>query len=70
MVTDMSLMFHQAPLSTANYDALLLGWSALNLQNDVTFWADNSTYSSSAQSARNILTDVYNWTVYDAGVTP
>jgi len=43
-VTDASSMFYSAKLSTTNYDALLTGWDAQNLQNGVTFDGGNSTY--------------------------
>jgi len=66
-VTDMSKIFSGATLSTENYDALLLSWSRLSLQENVTFDGGNSHYSNSSQSARDILTDVYGWTVTDGG---
>ncbi|GAG56298.1 unnamed protein product, partial [marine sediment metagenome] len=37
-------MFLGVKLSTQNYDALLIGWDAQTLQNDVTFNGGNSTY--------------------------
>ena len=64
-VTDMSNMFNHATLSTANYDALLIGWSALSLQRDVIFNGGNSKYC--AESARNRLLDTYNWSISDSG---
>jgi len=67
-VTDMNNMFENVALSMANYDALLGGWSQLSLQNDVVFNAGNSTYSSPFQTARDILTNTFNWTVSDGGV--
>lgn len=70
LVTDMTSMFANISLSTANYDSLLLGWSAQSLQSNVTFSAGNSTYSSSSQSARDVLTDAFNWDVRDGGVAP
>jgi len=63
-------MFNGVTLSTANYDALLLGWSALSLQSDVTFSGGNSQYSATSQAARDTLTNDYNWTVTDGGVAP
>ena len=69
-VTDMTDMLKYITLSTANYDALLLGWSVQRLQNEVVFSAGNSTYSSSSQGARDTLTGTYNWTVTDGGVEP
>ncbi len=68
-VTDMTNMFLNITLSTANYDALLAGWSTLTLQSLVTFNAGNSQYTNTA--ARNILTGApNNWTVTDGGLAP
>jgi surface protein len=64
-VTNMSLMFESVTLSTDNYDALLVGWSNRTLQSDVSFNAGNSEYSESSQSARDVLTGTYNWTITD-----
>jgi surface protein len=66
-VTDMSYMFYGATLSTSNYDNLLLGWSQLSLQIDVTFHAGNSTYSSAAADARQFIITNFNWTIIDGG---
>ncbi|NVJ59495.1 MAG: BspA family leucine-rich repeat surface protein [Gammaproteobacteria bacterium] len=66
-VTDMTRMFRSAKLSTENYDALLLGWSSQNVQQDVVFDAGSSAYSSAGEIARNVLIDNYNWVIYDAG---
>ncbi|MBL4869067.1 MAG: BspA family leucine-rich repeat surface protein [Pseudomonadales bacterium] len=54
-VTDMRSMFAISSLSTANYDALLLGWSIQSLQHGVVFGAGDSTYTSYSQSARDRL---------------
>jgi surface protein len=67
-VTVMSSMFNGVTLSTANYNALLLGWSNLLLQENVGFNGGNSQYSSLSQDARDILIDVYGWTIIDGGV--
>jgi len=66
-VTGMSFMFNDITLSLANYDALLLGWSAQSLQNNVRFSGGNSQYSSSSQAARDTLTEAFGWTVIDGG---
>ena len=72
-VNDMYSMFSFAGLSTANYDALLLGWSTIStnenpLKRYVAFNSNNSNYCNSA-SARNILTSAPNfWTIIDAGL--
>ncbi|SHJ97063.1 BspA family leucine-rich repeat surface protein, partial [Aequorivita viscosa] len=65
-VTDMTDMFIGVTLSTANYDALLNGWSAQTLQPNVNFHAGNSSYCATA--ARDILTSApNNWTITDGG---
>ena len=66
-VTDMESMFEDVTLSTANYDALLRGWSTLTLQSDVTFHGGNSTFCDAA--AKGILTadPGSNWTITDNG---
>ena len=69
-VTDMTDMFGLATLSTANYNALLSGWSVQSLQYGVTFSGGNSQYSSSSQAARDVLTDGFGWIVTDGGVAP
>jgi len=61
-------MFNGVALSTSNYDALLSGWSALPLQENVNFSGGNSKYSSSAQGARDVLTNTYGWIVTDGGI--
>jgi surface protein len=72
-VTDMSDMFNNSGLSTANYDATLIGWSTITatetaLQPNVTFSAGTSKYCNGA-SARGILTSApNNWTITDSGL--
>ena len=64
----MSGMFLNATLSTSNYDALLIGWSALTLQNGVTFHGGNSKFSTgAAATARQNLIDNFSWTITDGG---
>ncbi len=67
-VTNMDKMFTGAALSTANYDALLLGWSSQIVRPDVRLEAANIKYSPAAVNARNILTSApNNWTIIDGG---
>ena len=67
LVTNMDNMFLYSKLSTVNYDALLLGWSALTLQSNVAFSVGSLQYSASSQAARDILTSTpNNWTITDA----
>lgn len=69
-VTHMDGMFEDVCLSTANYDALLKGWAAQIVQNDVTFSGGTSKYSAgTAATARDVLTSVPNsWTITDGGI--
>jgi surface protein len=72
-VTNMSNMFLGVGLSTANYDALLIGWSTIGptevpLKPNVIFSGGNSKYCNGA-SARNILDFTpNNWTITDGGL--
>ena len=71
-VTNMSAMFIGVTLSTANYDALLIGWSTISpnespLQPNVTFSGGNSNYCNGA-TARASIISTYGWTITDAGL--
>ncbi len=67
-VTDMSYIFAGDTLSTINYDNLLIGWSQLSLQSNVTFNAGYSQYSSgTAANARDYIINTYNWSISDGG---
>jgi surface protein len=71
-VTDMTSMLNSSAISQTNYDALLVGWSALTLQSSVTLGASGLNYTASpsaAATARDVLTDPPNsWTI--SGDTP
>jgi len=68
-VTDFSLFIENSAMSTANYDALLIAWEQLSLQNNVTFGAGNIQYSSgAAANARQSIINTYSWTFNDGGV--
>jgi len=56
-------------LSPTNYDALLIGWEQLDLNNDLTFDAGSSQYTSDAEAARQAIIDDHNWTINDGGLT-
>lgn len=64
-VTNMEWMFDNVSLSTCNYDALLKGWSQLNLQHNVTFDGGDSDFSSDAVAARQSLIDDFGWNIKD-----
>ena len=70
-VTIMTDMFLGTPLSTANYDALLIGWSTISsnetpLRPNVVFSGGNSKYCNGA-SARSAIISTYGWTITDGG---
>ena len=50
----MANMFYHVTLSTANYDALLIGWAAQAVEPNVQFSGGNSKYTAGA-TARNTL---------------
>jgi surface protein len=66
-VIDMTDMFLNAGLSTENYDALLIGWNAQDLQPNINFHGGFSNYCT-AEAERNnmILND--GWTIDDNGL--
>jgi surface protein len=68
-VTVMTDMFSGVTLSTVNYDALLVGWSAQSVKPNVSFHGGNSQYSAgAATTARGVLTgSPNNWTITDGG---
>jgi len=68
-ITNMNNMFYDITLSTANYDALLIGWEAQNVQNNVSFNGGLSKYTlgSAAAAARQRLIDDHNWSITDGG---
>ena len=67
-VLTMDEMFKNITLSTSNYNALLNGWSRLELQKQVSFDGGKSKYSSSASSARAKIINDFGWTVSDGGI--
>ncbi len=67
-VTDFTNFLANAELSSENYDALLVGWNALTLQNGVTFHAGSSQYTSTGAVARQAIIDDDNWTITDGGL--
>ena len=69
-LTNATTMFNSAGLSTANYDALLVGWEAQLVNNAVTFDGGNATYTdpSAASTARAALIADHSWSITDGGV--
>lgn len=67
--TDFRNMFFGARLSTANYDALLIAWAALDVQDSKSFHGGTSQYSSgAAATARQSLINDDLWTITDGGL--
>ena len=61
-------MFSYTNLSVANYDSLLIGWSALTLQMNGDFDGGYSKYSAgAAATARQYIIDTFNWYIEDGG---
>jgi surface protein len=62
-------MFTASGLTTANYDALLIGWAAQepNIQSDVTLSDVPCGYTATA--AHDLLTGTYSWSISDQGPT-
>jgi surface protein len=71
-VTDINNMFDFVVLSTANYDALLIGWATIStnetpLKPNIFFSGGNSKYCNGA-SARSSIISTYGWTIRDGGL--
>jgi len=69
-VTTMENMFAGVTLPTADYDAMLIGFNAQNLQSNVVFSGGDSVYCSvAAIAAHNNLesTSGHSWTITDGG---
>jgi len=56
-------------ISTANYDAILIGWAAQSITNAVSidFGSSQYTLGGAAETARNTLVSTYGWTIVDGG---
>lgn len=66
--TVLQYMFTNVTLSVANYEALLIGWNAQTLQNNVISFAVASKYNSQAATdARTNMITTYNWGIEDQG---
>ena len=60
-------MLDNSGLSTANYDATLIGWATQNVNAGIVLGANGLTYCAGAD-ARNIFINTYGWNIY--GDTP
>ena len=66
-VAQAARMFDGVTLSTANYDALLIGWNVQNLQSNVSFSGGNSQYCAGESARANMITGD-GWTIADGGL--
>ena len=57
-------------LSVENYDAMLIGWSQLNVQENVSLYGGYSKYSNASVSAREVLRETFSWSFIDRGLEP
>ena len=67
-VTNMGNAFSGTAMTQANYDALLIAWSAQTVQQNVQFGISAQyTAGGAAEAARNVLINTYNWSISDGG---
>ena len=67
-LVDATDMFTEVTLSTANYSALLIGWEAQAVLDNVRLSDTNSKYSAgAAATAKADLIADHNWTIIDDG---
>jgi len=66
-----NFMNNATGLSTANYDATLIGWNnnKTNFTNNIRVHFGSSKYSATGLSARSALI-AYGWTITDGGLAP
>lgn len=67
-VRDMRMMFMQSALSTASYDAALIGWSSPRKPSLGLTLHVSSGYCNAGR-ARDLLISMYGWTIHDDGKT-
>ena len=67
--TDVGRMFKSTTMSTANYDATLIGWASQSLNSNLSVDFGNARYTAggAAEAARNTLINTYGWTIVDGG---
>lgn len=66
--TSFSAAFTSTSMSQANYDALLIAWSAQSVLNNVLLSTPAQyTAGGAVEAARNVLVNTYNWTIVDGG---
>lgn len=67
--TSVRRMFRTTTLSTANYDATLIGWAAQNVNTGLDMDFGNAQYTGggAAADARTYLIEEKSWTITDGG---
>jgi len=68
-VTSMDNMLSGSAISIANYDAILQGWAAQTVQNNINLGAGGLFYCN-AEAERQSLIDNFGWTISDGGLDP
>ncbi|MDG1315178.1 MAG: BspA family leucine-rich repeat surface protein, partial [Flavobacteriaceae bacterium] len=68
-VINMNLIFNNSGISTANYDAILQGWAAQTVQNNVILGAGGLFYCN-AEAERQSLIDNFGWTFGGDAIDP
>ena len=70
-VTNFSNFMYGATLSTANYDALLIGWEAQSVQSGITINFGSSKYTgggAAATARADLIAAPNSWTITDGGI--
>ncbi|MEO1022006.1 MAG: BspA family leucine-rich repeat surface protein [Bacteroidota bacterium] len=67
-VVNMNRIFDRVQLSSANYDSILISWSAQQVQSGIQFDGGLSRYTVAAASARQQLIDNAGWSIVDRGL--
>ena len=62
-------MLGNSGISTANYDAILQGWAAQTVQNNINLGANGLNYCNS-EAERQSLIDNFGWTIEGDAVDP
>ena len=67
-LTAANSMFYGVTLSTANYDALLIGWEVQSHNSNVSFDGGNSTYCNGETARNTLITE--GWNITDGSLDP
>ncbi|OMP31810.1 BspA family leucine-rich repeat surface protein [Mangrovimonas sp. DI 80] len=66
-VTDFDLMFYSATLSIPNYDSLLIGWNAQNLNPNIDHFHGGYSQYCAGEAARANMIASDGWNILDGG---